>query len=143
MEEFRLSWEVLGTAALVLGALFLARTLPKLMAGVPFIAPADVAQRAREGEDLLVIDVRTPAEFRAGHVQDSMNLPVNELGTRLAALPAEALASVKDTPVYVICQSDSRAAAAARLLRRAGFTRLCVIGGGVGAWQRAGLPYSN
>ena len=62
----------------------------------------------------LVVDVRSPGEFRGGAFPTAINIPLNELGTRLAGLS-------RDKPVVLYCASGSRSALAARMFRQAGF----------------------
>ncbi len=62
----------------------------------------------------LVIDVRSPAEFRTGAYVGARNIPVSELTDRLAEVP-------KDQPVVLYCASGMRSAMAAKLLKRAGY----------------------
>ena len=63
----------------------------------------------------LLLDVRTPAEDREGHVPHALNLPVQELPTRLHEVgPTE-------RPIVVYCRSGGRSAQAAQLLTRAGY----------------------
>jgi rhodanese-related sulfurtransferase len=63
----------------------------------------------------VIVDVRSPAEFAAGHVPGATNLPVDELGARLSEVPA-------DRMVVVYCASGMRSARAAGMLRAAGRT---------------------
>lgn len=78
-------------------------------------ANADEARRlVRDGAVLL--DVRSPEEFGAGHLQGAVNLPVQVLEERLAEL------GPRDQAVVVYCGSGIRSARAARTLRRAGYT---------------------
>ncbi|WP_228531016.1 MULTISPECIES: rhodanese-like domain-containing protein [Myxococcaceae] len=62
-----------------------------------------------------LIDVRTPEEFREGHVPGARNIPVQELARRLAEV------GPPGTPVVVYCRAGARAASAAELLQRAGY----------------------
>jgi len=71
--------------------------------------------RTLVGEGAFLLDVRTGAEFAAGHIDGATNIPVQELEARMAEVPNE-------VPVVVYCQSGGRAAAAARMLRGAGHT---------------------
>jgi rhodanese-related sulfurtransferase len=65
-----------------------------------------------------VVDVRTPAEFRAGHVPGAVNIPFDELAQRAGEVgPGSA-------PVLLYCQTGRRSAIAAETLRQKGFTRL-------------------
>lgn len=80
-----------------------------------------------------VLDVRTPAEFAAGHVEGAINIPLDVLASRLGELP-------KDRSVHVICRSGSRSAQAADLLAKNGFDGVVNIDGGMNAWTAAGYP---
>lgn len=129
--------------ALVAGLLMVLglRLIPRLLAGVGFIGPREVKQRLDSGEDALVLDVREPDEFKGpiGHVPGSVNLPMSSLSARLDSI-REDLADYRDTPVYVMCHSATRSASAARMLRRAGLTKVQVVAGGMVKWTREKLP---
>jgi rhodanese-related sulfurtransferase len=77
-----------------------------------------LARLTRKDPDLVVLDVRTPEEFAAGHVPGSRNVPLDELPARLAEL-----SSLKDKDVVLYCRTGRRAAAAGQTLRRAGLAR--------------------
>jgi len=115
--------------------------VPRLVAGVPFLDPQTVQQRVTAGEDVVIMDVRTPGEFNGslGHVPGAVNVPLGELAQRLAA-GAEELDGLKGLPLFVICKTANRSPSAARMLRGRGFTNVAVIKGGMSAWKRAGLP---
>jgi len=72
-------------------------------------------------EGALLLDVRTAAEFAAGHLDGALNIPVQALKARLAEVP-------KDRAVVVYCKSGARSAHAARLLLDAGHPRLYDLG---------------
>jgi rhodanese-related sulfurtransferase len=82
------------------------------------------------GGGALVIDVREPHEYVAGHVPGAQLVPMRELLFRLAELPQNA-------PVYVICASGNRSLKAADDLARNGIDAWSVAGG-TKAWIRAG-----
>jgi rhodanese-related sulfurtransferase len=81
----------------------------------------------------VVLDVRDAAEYGAGHLANSRNIPTAELDKRVAELPA-------NKPVVVVCASGSRAARAAAALRKAGRTDVFCLDGGLAGWRQAGLP---
>ena len=83
----------------------------------------------------LVLDVREPAEFAAGHLPKARNIPLKELGERLGEI-----GKYKERPVVVTCRSGPRAGSACRLLKRGGFTTVYQLKGGINAWQQASLP---
>ena len=80
----------------------------------------------------VVIDVREPFEYEAGHVPGATLVPLNRLPAHTADLP-------RQVPVYVICASGNRSLTAADYLARAGVDAWSVAGG-TGAWLRAGHP---
>jgi len=141
------SLDVLMPVVVGMGALLLFRMMPRLLArGVPFVSPKDLKARMDTGEDLLVVDVRSPREFtsRTGHVPGSLNLPLDQIGQRLATLTeGDGGADILGTPVFVMCQTASRAAHAARVMKKAGFRNLSVVSGGLSAWRGHGLPTSQ
>jgi len=70
--------------------------------------------RALVDKGALLLDVRTPGEFAGGHIEGAVNIPVQELGQRLAEL------GDKDRPIVVYCRSGKRSSRAAGVLKGAG-----------------------
>ncbi|MCF7821118.1 MAG: rhodanese-like domain-containing protein [Mariprofundaceae bacterium] len=81
----------------------------------------------------MFLDVRTPDEYRDGHIQGAVLIPVQELGKRLAEVP-------KDKRVYVYCHSGRRSVIASNMLVKGGFGNIENIEGGIVAWKKAGYP---
>lgn len=67
-----------------------------------------------------ILDVRTPGEYRTGHISNAKNIPLDKIA---------AYAGPTETPVYVICQSGMRSKRAAGILKRKGYTAINVRGG--------------
>jgi glyoxylase-like metal-dependent hydrolase (beta-lactamase superfamily II)/rhodanese-related sulfurtransferase len=89
---------------------------------------ADELARQLEGEaPPLVLDVRTPTEWEAGHVEGSLNAPLQTLDEHLDALP-------RDRAITLQCQTGYRSSVAASLLEQAGFRDLADLEGGWVAW---------
>ncbi len=101
---------VAGVAAIVAAKLLLARRAPARV----------VAEKLQAGAT--VVDVRSEAEFRGGAYRGAINVPLPVLATRLDRIP-------KGRPVVVYCASGARSAAAARLLRKAGYADVSNAGG--------------
>ena len=83
-------------------------------------------------EGAVLVDVREPDEWAAGHAPSARHIPLGQLGARAAEIP-------KDADVYVICRSGVRSARAVQALAGAGWHALNVDGG-MRAWDAAGLP---
>ena len=101
------------------------------------VSPAAVAALRAEGRAVELIDVRTPAQFAALHAEGARSLPLDELD--VAGL-ARDRASDSDQPIYLICQSGTRAAKACERLAAAGCANAVCVDGGTVAWEAAGLP---
>lgn len=98
---------------------------------VPTITPRQLADRLAGAAAVVLIDVRTPVEFREAHVAGARNVPLDRLDP--AALPA-------DGPLVVICKSGGRGKLACERLRAAGRADVVNVEGGTQAWVDAGLP---
>jgi len=100
---------------------------------IQLVTPKVAKQRLA---DALWIDVRTPAEFDEIHIDGSVLHPLGDLD----AVEVRRMAEGKSACV-VVCRSGKRAAEAARKLR--GIPGLCVLDGGVTAWEEAGLEVAR
>jgi rhodanese-related sulfurtransferase len=98
---------ILIAAVLVAAACFLFRRRPRAAFGAE-----GLGQLVERGA--LVLDVRTPVEFSAGHARGSRNIPLDALGRRLGELD-------RSRPIIAVCASGARSSAAVRILRAAGF----------------------
>ncbi|MGB0580003.1 MAG: rhodanese-like domain-containing protein [Limisphaerales bacterium] len=101
------------------------------------ITGADLNGRINAGEQIDLIDVRTPAEFGEVHATAATNRPLDALK------PADLLAGRSGKPdesVYVICRSGARAERACREFHKAGFTEVVNVTGGTDAWVAVDLP---
>ncbi len=92
------------------------------------------------GEPVELIDVRTPAEYRAEHASEAKLLPLDELSSDTLVERTRQPGLGRDKPLYLICQSGSRAQEAAMRLIETGFPNVALVDGGTEAWSRAGLP---
>lgn len=100
------------------------------------IEPKALAERiAWADRSLVVLDVRTPEEFAAGHVPGAINIPHTELAARVAELEGS-----RDSDVVVYCRSGARAATALGVLEKSGFRRLFHLQGDYTRWSEEKRP---
>jgi rhodanese-related sulfurtransferase len=100
--------------------------------------PIDVQtlrELAATGDGPRLIDVRTPGEFAAGHIEGAYNVPLDLLREHRAELRHHL-----DETVVLICRSGTRAAQAEQALVDAGMPNLRTLDGGMVAWETAGAP---
>ncbi len=95
------------------------------------ISAADAHHALNGNSGALLIDVRTPAEFRALHAIGATNVPLNTIAA--AALPS-------GRPIYILCRTGARAEKACVRLAAENVDNLFVVDGGTEAWIAAGLP---
>jgi rhodanese-related sulfurtransferase len=101
---------------------------------IPTITPYDLA-RCCEHEEIELIDVRTPAEFRHVHAEPARNVPLDRLDP-LAIMQAR---NGSEKPVYLICHSGARSRQACEKFINVGYNNVVSVEGGTQAWQSAGL----
>lgn len=102
---------------------------------VPTITPAELMARARGGQPVELIDVRTPVEYREVHAAGAKSMPLDELD------PAGVLATragAVGEPLYFLCRSGGRARTACERFLAAGFANAVCVEGGTVAWEQAG-----
>lgn len=107
---------------------------PQAMNPVPqTTSPEELKDWIASGSNVVVLDVRSAAEFESRHILGSYNVPLP-----LLAEHAEELASKLDTKVVLVCQSGVRATEAKTNLASVGFGNAHVLAGGVPAYKQAG-----
>ena len=126
---------------IVIAVITAIRYMPRLTAGVPFVEPSELKERLDAGQDTVVIDVRTEGEFTGnlGHVPGALNILAHDLAGKVEAM-GEAAAELKDQPIYIMCRTENRAPRGARVLKKAGFTGVRIVKGGMSRWNREGYP---
>jgi uncharacterized membrane protein YdjX (TVP38/TMEM64 family)/rhodanese-related sulfurtransferase len=126
---------------LALGLLAAIALLPRLIARLrgsfSWVDVGDLKRRLDGGEALTIVDVRGADEFTGslGHIAKARNIPVAEFSGRLPEL-----AGLEQEPIVLVCRTDKRSAAAAQMLRAAGFTQVSILRRGMEQWNEAGLP---
>jgi rhodanese-related sulfurtransferase len=85
--------------------------------------------------DPLILDVRTPAEFKGGHLSDAVLIPVQELQRRIGEL-----APYRNRDILVYCATGNRSTVAAKILIDQGFTRIANMRHGIVDWHQRKYP---
>jgi len=99
----------------------------------PSISPQELQTRMAKGDAPLIVDVRTPEEFRAGHIPGAINVPHDQVAAHAAELSGE-------RGVAMYCMKGPRARLGEQALRAASVEDVLHVEGGFSAWQAAGLP---
>lgn len=85
------------------------------------------------GRDNIIIDVRTPQEWVAGHIKGARHLELSQFAQKMDTIP-------KDQDVALICGGGNRSSVAASLLKKSGHPHVANVRGGMSAWKQARLP---
>jgi hydroxyacylglutathione hydrolase len=105
---------------------------PELVERIERITAASLAEQLAGPDPPLVLDVRADGEWRLGHIEHALHIPLSRLEGQMGTLP-------RDRPLVVHCATDYRSAIAVSLLRREGLEDVTVLVGGMTAWQQAPL----
>jgi phage shock protein E len=92
-----------------------------------------VEHLTRHPQHLFVLDVRSPQEYAEGHVPGAVNVPHDQLASRLAEVP-------KDKDVVVYCRTGRRTALATEVLAANGYKRISRLEGDMQGWAARGRP---
>jgi len=100
------------------------------------VGAPELAARLARGEGPILLDVRTPAEWSAGHIAGAQHLPFAEILQACCALPV-------DDEIVVYCGSGYRSNMAGSYMKNHGYGNVKSLSGGVLAWARSGQPLSK
>ncbi len=122
--------------ALLAVVIFLPRFIGRLR-GPPMLDVGELKKRLEAGADLLVLDVRSTAEFTGelGHIAGAINITIDELPARVAELSAW-----QNRTVVAMCRTDRRSSKAVAVLAANGFSDVEVAAGGMTQWRAKGYP---
>ena len=92
-------------------------------------------EKRRNDSNFVILDVRTPEEFVAGHIEDALlvDFTAPDFEYNIQTLP-------RNKTYLVYCRSGNRSSKAARLMRENGFSSLLNLKDGITDWQKQGLP---
>jgi phage shock protein E len=134
--KHRFLWPGVVLTMLIISAVLPSRAAEPAPANAALISQAELQARLdKKDPDVVVLDVRTPEEFAAGHVPGARNISHDQLAARLPEL-----GELKDKQVVLYCRSGRRTLLAQEILRKAGFTNLRHLEGDYLAWEAAQRP---
>jgi phage shock protein E len=102
--------------------------------GVSSVNVSEVETLRSAAAPPMVLDVRSEAEYRAGHIAGAIHVPHDELAARMGEI------AVPEGGVIVYCQKGPRARKAEQVLLEHGVARVMHLEDGFSAWEAAGLP---
>jgi rhodanese-related sulfurtransferase len=88
--------------------------------------------RLAQGDDLLLVDIRTPEEVAQGAIPNATHIPMHLIPLRIAELP-------KDKDLVLYCRSGARSYHACQYLAQQGYDKTINLRGGIIAWARHGF----
>ncbi len=121
---------LLALALLTVAALVFAR----VRGGENVLAPKEFVEKYK-AEGGVLLDVRTPDEYKAGHMAGSENINFYD-----ADFAQKIAAKDKAKTYFVYCRSGGRSGKTAAMMKEAGFTKVYDMAGGMGAYEAAQLP---
>ena len=105
---------------------------------LPNVDVAIVKKTIDAGEDCLLLDVRTKQEYAKEHIENSRNIPFDELTEHMGELPED-----KHKKIYVYCFSGSRSAPAVEELLQVGYDNVFDVNHGILAWRAKKYPMAR
>ncbi|HEX6159324.1 MAG TPA: molybdopterin-synthase adenylyltransferase MoeB [Thermoanaerobaculia bacterium] len=92
------------------------------------ITPQELSERLGRGDELVLVDVREPYEWEAGHLPQATHIPLQQVPRRLDDIPKEA-------EIVMICRSGGRSANAQQFLKQNGYAKVLNLVGGMSRWS--------
>lgn len=97
------------------------------------LSVAEAREMMQKNPKILLLDVRTPGEYRQVRLEGARLIPIDQLLQRIGELP-------KDRPIIVYCTVGARSSQVFRYLAGQGYPEVYNLYGGLSAWQLRGLP---
>lgn len=109
----------------------------RLMRSYKALTPAGLTQLINR-DNALLVDVSSIADFEKGHIPGAKHVAMSQFDPE-----SKELAKVRDLPVAVVCKNGQTSAQAAQRLKKAGFSKVFWLEGGIGAWIEAQMPLAK
>jgi len=124
-----------GTQSAVSGPLTTQEIVAQAKAVVPELTVAQAKTNIDKRSYKVILDVREPNEFRAGHIPGAINVPRGLLEFQVSGKIPD-----KSTPLLVYCKSGGRGVLASKTLQSMGYNNVTNMDGGWVGWEKAGYP---
>lgn len=96
------------------------------------------SEKAKSTKDAVILDVRTPEEYREGYIDKAVNIDFYD-----PAFKSELMKLDKTRSYFVYCKAGGRSASAAEMMRKEGFTKVFDLDGGITSWEENKLPLAH
>ena len=106
------------------------------------IYPGDVAEKIKNGEDIVLLDVRTLEEYEEIHLENALLLPVQELSAKSLA-DIGLGENMKDKEIIIYCRSGARSKTAYDIMKSLGYKNIKSSAGGMIHWQEDNYPFTE
>lgn len=104
------------------------------------IYPGDVADKIKNNENIILLDVRTPEEYEESHLQNTLLLPVQQLSSQ-SLMDIGLGESAKDKEIIIYCRSGARSKTAYDIMKSLGYTNIKSVAGGMIHWEEDNYPF--
>ena len=101
----------------------------------PQISADEVYKAINDKMDIVLLDVRTPGEYSKGKIEGSINIPVDDVSSKIAATIPD-----KNKTIYVYCLSGSRSIVAVETMIQLGYTNIFSMTSGLLMWRSKKYP---
>ncbi|MCJ2165896.1 MULTISPECIES: rhodanese-like domain-containing protein [unclassified Pseudodesulfovibrio] len=122
-------------ALVAAGLIFYMNLDPSMPTGYMSMSAVQAQTELARTREAHILDIRTPAEFAEGHIENAVNLDFyrQDFSNDLGKLDKNAL-------YFIYCRSGNRSSQALAILNKLGFTRIWHLKDGINDWKREGLP---
>ena len=138
LSEFVLNNLLLFAALVVVLVMLIKAELEHQANKGSYLTPSMATRLMNNHSDALILDIRTAADYKKGHIKGAKNIPLSDFASSVDKLEAD-----KDKPVLVYCNSGNTVTRAIKLLKKAGFVQVNNLDGGIAAWKEANMPLSK
>lgn len=126
-------WMLFLMLAVIIFLLFM-DPAKRRVAGVSSVNQSN-ALRLLQNDKTVVLDVSEESDYKAGHISGAINSPASKLATDV-----DRLSKHKDRDVMLVCRNGQKSSRTASLLKKAGFSKLHILEGGMASWLKENLP---